>query len=90
MIISKCAIWGAKKSKFIKEQQAKGLLGNLGIRTPLSKIMLLSNILFECNYEMNDIIKKFLLAVDKFMPEMHLNNLNLPIVLVDHLLKTRK
>ena len=35
MILSKCTISGSKKSKFIKEQQAKGLLSNLGIRTPL-------------------------------------------------------
>ena len=46
MILSKCAICGSKKSKFIKEQQAKGLLGNLGLRMPLSKIPLLGDILF--------------------------------------------
>ena len=46
MILSKCAICGSKKSKFIKEQQAKGLLSNLGIRTPLNKIPLLGDILF--------------------------------------------
>ena len=46
MILSKCAICGSKKSKFIKEQQAKGLLSNLGIRTPLNKISLLGDILF--------------------------------------------
>ena len=46
MIFSKCAICGSKKSKFIKEQQAKGLLSNLGIRTPLNKIPLLGDILF--------------------------------------------
>ena len=46
MILSKCAICGSKKSKFIKEQQAKGLLSNLGIRTPLNKIQLLGDILF--------------------------------------------
>ena len=34
MILSKCAICSSKKSKFIKEQQAKGLLSNLGLRTP--------------------------------------------------------
>ena len=34
MILSKCAIWGSKKSKFIKNQEAKGLLSSLGIRTP--------------------------------------------------------
>ena len=46
MIISKWAICGSKKSKLIKEQQAKGLLSNLGIRTPLNKIPLLGDILF--------------------------------------------
>ena len=46
MILSQCAICGSKKSKFIKEQQAKGLLSNLGIRTPLNKIPLLGDILF--------------------------------------------
>ena len=46
MILSKCAICGSKISKFIKEQQAKGLLNNLGLRTPLSKIALLGDILF--------------------------------------------
>ena len=46
MILSKCAICGNKKSKFIKEQQAKGLLSNLGIRTPLNKIPVLGDILF--------------------------------------------
>ena len=46
MVLSKCAICGSKKSKFIKEQQAKGLLSNLGLRTPLNKIPLLGDILF--------------------------------------------
>ena len=46
MILLTCAICGSKKSKFIKEQQAKALLSNLGIRTPLNKIPLLGNILF--------------------------------------------
>ena len=45
MIQSNCAIWGSTKSRFIKEQQAIGILSNLGIKTPLSKIPLL-NILF--------------------------------------------
>ena len=45
MIQSNCAICGSKKSRFIKEQQAMGILGNLGIKTPLSKVPLL-NILF--------------------------------------------
>ena len=42
---SKCSDSGIKKSRFVKEQEAKGLLSNLGIKTPLSKIPLL-NILF--------------------------------------------
>ena len=46
MLLYKCAICGAKKSKFIEEQEAKRLLSNLGIRTPLSKIPLLIDILF--------------------------------------------
>ena len=45
MIQSNCVICGSKKSRFIKEQQAKGLSSNLGIKTPLSKVPLL-NILF--------------------------------------------
>ena len=46
MILSKCAICGSKKSRFIKNQEAKGLLNNLGIRTPLSKVPILGDILF--------------------------------------------
>ena len=46
MILSKCAICDSKKSKFIKKQEAKGLLSNLGFRTPLSKIPLFGDILF--------------------------------------------
>ena len=38
---SKCADCGIKKSRFVKEQEAKGLLSNLSIKTPLSKIPLL-------------------------------------------------
>ena len=45
MMLSKCATCNNKKSRFIKEQEARGLLSNLGIRTPLSKIPLL-NVLF--------------------------------------------
>ena len=45
MILSKCAKYGSKKSRFIKNQEAKGLLINLGIRTPLSKVRLLGDIL---------------------------------------------
>ena len=40
-----CAICGSEKSRFIKEQRAKGLFSNLVIKTPLNKVPLL-NILF--------------------------------------------
>ena len=46
MILSKCAICGGKKSKYIKHEEAKGLLSKLGIKTPLSKVPVLSDILF--------------------------------------------
>ena len=42
---SKCSVCETKKSRFVKKQDAKGLLSNLGIKTPLSKIPLL-NVLF--------------------------------------------
>ena len=42
---SKCSDCGNKKSRFIKKEEAEGLLSNLGIKTPLNKIPLL-NILF--------------------------------------------
>ena len=46
IILLACAICGSKKSKFIKQQEAKGLLSNLGLRTPLNKIPVLGDILF--------------------------------------------
>ena len=45
MIQTNCAICNSKKSRIFKEQLAKGLLSNLGIKTPLNKVPLL-NILF--------------------------------------------
>ena len=44
MILSKCAICGSKKSKFIKKQEAKGILSSLGIKIALSKIPLLGDV----------------------------------------------
>ena len=35
---SQCSICGNKKSRFVKQQEAKGILSTLGIRIPLSKI----------------------------------------------------
>ena len=46
MILSKCAICGRKKSRFIKDQETKGLLSNIDVRTPLSKVSVLDDILF--------------------------------------------
>ena len=45
-LLSKCTKCGNKKSRFIKIQEAKGLLSNLDIRTLLSKVPLLGDILF--------------------------------------------
>ena len=65
-----CNMW-QQKSKFIKKQEASGLLSKLGIKTPLSKIPVLGDVLFSM-YKMNKIANKLLLAGDKFMPEIHL------------------
>ena len=46
MVLSRCAICGSKKSKFMKNQEAKGLLSSFGLTTPLSKIPLLGDSLF--------------------------------------------
>ena len=46
MVLSKCAKRGSKKSRFIKNQEAKRLLNNLGIKTPLSKAPILGDIFF--------------------------------------------
>ena len=46
IILSKCAICGSRKSKFINKQEVKELLSNLGVKTTLSKIPVLSDILF--------------------------------------------
>ena len=45
IIQSKCSLCGIKKSRFVKAQEAKGLLSNLGIRTLLSQIPLLNVLL---------------------------------------------
>ena len=46
MILSKCAICGSEKSRFIKNQEAKGLLSNLDIKTPSRKVPILGDIFF--------------------------------------------
>ena len=46
MILSKCAICGSKKSKFINKQEASGLSSKLDIKTPLHKIPILGDVSF--------------------------------------------
>ena len=53
MLLSKYAMCCSKKSRFIKEQEASGILSNLGLKTPLSKVPLLGDILFS-NYNKNE------------------------------------
>ena len=72
VILSKCAICGSKQSRFIKNKEAKGLLSNLGVRTPLSEVPILGDILSKIYKKMNKVVNKILLAGDKFKPEMHL------------------
>ena len=48
VILSKCTVFGSKKSRFIEDQEAKVLSSNLGVGTPLSKVPILGNICFEC------------------------------------------
>ena len=65
---SKCSVFVVKKSRFVKEQEAKGFLSNLEIKIRLSKIPLL-NVL---SVKMNEIVNKLLLVGETFMPAMHL------------------
>ena len=46
MTLSKCALCVSKTSRFTKKQEARGILSNLGLKTPFNKITLLSYILF--------------------------------------------
>ena len=64
---SKCRKCGIKKSRFVKEQEARK---NLKSKTPLGKILLLNVLFWVC--KMNEIVNKFFLAGIKFMAEMHL------------------
>ena len=50
-----------KNQYFIKKQEEKGLLGSLGLRTPLSKVTILDDILY-LEYKTNEIVNKFLLG----------------------------
>ena len=46
MLLSKCVVLNKKKSRFMEELEAKGILSSLGLETPLGKIQLLGDILF--------------------------------------------
>ena len=46
MLLWKCEVCDSKKLKFIKQQEARGLLSSLKIKTPLSKIPLVGPLLF--------------------------------------------
>ena len=46
MLLPRYAVCYSKKSKFIKQQEASGLLSSLEIKTPLSKIPLVDPLLF--------------------------------------------
>ena len=71
MIISRCSICSNKKSTFIS--QGSRLLDSLGLNTPQNRMKnALWSSLDNKITNMNNIINKFLLAGDKFMPEMHL------------------
>ena len=72
MLLSKFSVCNSKKPKYVKEQEAKGLLNNLtGVKIPILSDLPEANILFY-KYKINAIVNKLLLAGDKFMPEMHL------------------
>ena len=45
MLLSKCAVFYNKKSKFIKQKEASGILSSSGIKTPLGKISLVAPLL---------------------------------------------
>ena len=65
MLLSKCAVCNSKNSKFIKEQEARGLI---------SKLVGIKIFLFQ-KHKMNPIVNKLLLAGEIFMPEIHLRQL---------------
>ena len=46
MLSSKCAVCGNKKSRFMKEQEAKRILSSLGLKTQLIKIPFYGDVLF--------------------------------------------
>ena len=49
MDLSRCDIYGCKKPRFVKKQEASGTLSSLGLKTPLSKIQYCEIFCSECN-----------------------------------------
>ena len=93
-LLSKCEVGDSKKSNFIKEQEASGLLSSLGIKTTLSKTPLVVNLFkstkqVNTRYKMNETADKSLLAGDKFVSEMP-GNMDLHILLAGHLQKKKE
>ena len=68
---SKFTECGFKKSRFVKEKEAKGLISNLN---PIDQNHMVKCFILRC-IKMNEIVNKFLLTGDKFMPELHLKQL---------------
>ena len=66
MTLTKCSVRDRKELKFITQQEASGLLRSLGRKTPLSKTPLVAPLLFK------EIVNRFLLSGDKFLPDTHL------------------
>ena len=46
MLLSKCATCNSRKSRFLKEREAKGILSSSGFKTPLSKIPFYGDVLY--------------------------------------------
>ena len=67
MLLSKCEVCDNKKSKFLNEQKASGLLSSLGVIAHLSKISWVGLLLLSY-YKMNEIANKVSLAGDNLMP----------------------
>ena len=64
-------MYDSKNGDFLKGQETSALLSNLGLKLCLSKIPLLSDILFQ-RYKKNETVNKFLIAGDKLITEMNL------------------
>ena len=77
MLLLNCEVYDSEKSRFIKEQDVSGLLRSLSIKTSFSKMLLVGRLLFSrylqvnTRHKMNEVVNKFLLAGDKFMPQIY-------------------